>query len=380
MPSPQNLSPVSAVTAPDPYPYYAELTRQRPFGHDGALGVWVAADAASVTAVLREPALRVRPPAEPVPAGIVGTPAGQVYGHLVRMTDGDLQQRLKRLVVTALGTADAAVVAERAAERTADVLKAGGEAPLEELMFGVPARVVADLCGLDDRSDEASRLIGDFVGCIPATATAEQQATAARAAARLLEILGPRLDERGDGLLGELVRAATADDWHERAPLLANSVGLLSQTYDATAGLIGNTLLAVARDLAARPDRPAGWARFVREVARHDAPIQNTRRFASAAVRIGTEQVPAGQAVLLVLAAANRDPAVNDDPHVFRPDRPRPAMFTFGAAAHRCPGEDVAVAIASAVVDTLLSHGFDPATLPAGPAYRPLANARIPVL
>jgi cytochrome P450 len=125
---------------------------------------------------------------------------------------------------------------------------------------------------------------------------------------------------------------------------------------------------------------PARLEPFIREVARHDAPVQNTRRFAAEAVRLGDVRLAAGDGVLVVLAAANRDPAVNPDPATFRTDRADPALYTFGAAAHRCPGETVAVAITAGVVGTLLGQGYDPAGRPDPVTYRPLANARIPVL
>lgn len=369
------LGPITAVTAADPYPYYAELVADRPLHWDDGLGMWVAAGAAAVTAVLREPNLRVRPPAQPVPAGILGTPAGDVFGGLVRMTDGPDQARLKNIVIAALSRPNAADVAKLAAERAGHALARGATA--RDLLFGVPAQVVAVLCGLDDAAaDEASRLIGDFVQCIPASATPEQNAAAAVAAARLQELLGPALDERGSGLLGELVRAARADDWADAAPLLANGLGLLSQTYDATAGLIGNTLVALARGHATPPSDPDAWRALVREVARWDAPIQNTRRFAAEPVTIAGQTVAAGDAVLVVLAAANRDPAANDDPARFSADRTDPAIFTFGAAAHRCPGETLAVTIAAAVV----AEAHDTNPIDGQVTYLPLANARIPAL
>ncbi|SES04953.1 Cytochrome P450 [Streptomyces sp. yr375] len=375
-----STSPISAVRLPDPYPYYATLVAERPFAYDDDLSAWVASDAEAVTAVLRAEALRVRPPAEPVPAGIVGTPAGEVFGSLVRMTDGDVRGRLKRVVVDALGHADLAAAARLAADRTRAVLARGGEVPYEELMFGVPARVVAGLCGLDAGvDDEAARLIGDFVQCIPATATPDQQRAAAEAAGQLQKLLGPGIERAADGLLGDLVRAARAADWADTAPLLANAIGFLSQTYDATAGLIGNTLVALARGHAVPPTAD-GLELLVREVVRYDAPIQNTRRFAARPFRHRGAEVEPGQSVLVLLAAANRDPAANADPHTLRPGRPDPTVFTFGADAHHCPGRDLAVAIATATIDTLLTSGAHPSTLPTTPAYRPLANARIPLL
>lgn len=381
------LTPITAVVADDPYPYYAELVADRPFGFDDGLGLWVAASAAAVNEALTAPGLRVRPPAQQVPAGIVGTPAGDVFSRLVRMTDGPDQRRLKSIVESALGTARVEDVAAVASRRTAHALSSGGTT--RDLLFGVPAQVVAVLCGLDDPApSEASRLIGDFVQCIPASATPEQNAAAASAAAALTGLLGPKLDEHGTGLLAELVRAARADDWPDTAPLLANGLGLLSQTYDATAGLIGNTLVTLARGLA-RPAPslgrnrstardPDGWPALVREVARFDAPVQNTRRFVAEPVAIAGTPLAAGDAVLVVLAAANRDPAANADPDRFAADRSDPAIYTFGAAAHRCPGETLAVTIAAAVVAEALDQGVSLPVLPV--SYVPLANARIPVV
>ncbi len=79
---------VAAVIHPDPYPFYAALRAERPFDHDGRTGQWVAADAATVEAVLAHPACRVRPPSEPVPTHLVATRSGAVFGRLARMTDG----------------------------------------------------------------------------------------------------------------------------------------------------------------------------------------------------------------------------------------------------------------------------------------------------
>ena len=370
------LNPVTAVTAPDPYPYYAQLVAERPFGWSEELGVWVAASAAAVSAVLAEPGLRVRPAAEPVPAGIVDTAAGDIFGRLVRMTDGPAQRHLKEAVRRCLATPDPDRLAAIAAERTRLALR--GPTPSRDAMFGVPAYTVAVLCGLaGHEAEQATRLISDFVACIPASATVEQQAGAALAAEGLLGLIGPALDERRDGLLGALAGAARPGT--DRAALLANGVGLLSQTFDATAGLTGGLLVTLGRYADAEHRRPAELPAAAREVARYDAPIQNTRRFAVADVTVAGVRIAAGEAVLVVLAAANRDPAGNPEPDAFRPGRHRPAVFTFGAGGHGCPGASIAVGIATAVVGELLAAGIRPEDLrPSG--HLPLTNARIPVL
>lgn len=366
-------NPIDAVTAPDPYPYYARLVAERPLAFDEELGLWVAAGASEVIAVLNAPGLRVRPSAQPVPPGIQGTPAGEVFGSLVRMNDGETHTRLKAMVGTALARVEAESVRELAALAARRVLDESG-LDFDGLLFAVPVRVVAGLCGLPgEQADEAARLIGRFVTCLRPDATPGRLGEAAAAAERLKALMRPDTRPR-DGLLTALAHAAV----HAVSPdqVACNAVGLLSQTYEATAGLIGNTLLAMARQ-----EPPAALAPFIREVARHDAPIQNTRRFAAEPVRCGGSVIEPGQAVLAVLAAANRDPAVNPDPHRFAPDRTNAAVFTFGGAAHRCPGGEPAVAITEGAVGALLDAGFDPASeLSPEPAYRPSPNARIPVL
>jgi cytochrome P450 len=366
------VNPVTAVTHADPYAYYAELVSSRPCYVDAELNAIVLSGAELVRSALAEPALRVRPLAEPVPAGIADTAAGEVFGQLVRMTDGPVQHRLKSVVTTALGTLEESRVRDLTDRMAASILDRSGS--LDDILFRLPAQVVAALCGLTDGADaDAARLIGDFVMCLGAGATREQQAAAAAAAVQLQKLMAPQLAPDSHSLLGELVRAAHRADWPQRSALLANAVGFLSQTFDATAALIANTLIALARE-GVPSDNLAG---FVREVARHDPPVHNTRRFAAAPVTIGGQPVQQGQTVLVLLAAANRDPAANPHPSEFRPDRVSPALFTFGSAGHACPGEHLAIGISTAAVDRLLAAGVDPTELQLV-GYRPSGNIRCP--
>lgn len=371
-------SPLEAAAHPDPYPYYACLVAGHPLYYDEGLRMWVASDAASVDAILGHPACRVRPRSEPVPPGIVGTPAGDVYGQLVRMTDGPVQRRRTLLIAGALARLDAWAVRTVVAGQARRVLAAGSGGAAVELMFAVPVRAVAALCGLNAReADRAADLITEFVTCIPASATRAQQSAAAPAAGELRRLVSAAA-AREDGLIAPLLGTA---DRRDRDAMLANGIGLLSQTYEATAGLIGNTLVALGRREGGHPTGVRAMEAFVAEVARHDAPIQNTRRVVATPMRLGAHELAGGQPVLVVLAAANRDPAVNDEPGEFRPDRPAPKVFTFGSGAHRCPGRTLAVTIAAAVVGALLASGHDDPAGVVGPVrYLPLANARIPVL
>jgi cytochrome P450 len=84
--------------------------------------------------------------------------------------------------------------------------------------------------------------------------------------------------------------------------------------------------------------------------------------------------------VLVVLAAANRDPMANPDSDRFDVTRRDARVFSLGVGPHACPGRRIATTIATAAVAQLLANGFAIERLDPNPPYRPSANTRIPLL
>jgi cytochrome P450 len=125
----------------------------------------------------------------------------------------------------------------------------------------------------------------------------------------------------------------------------------------------------------------AEWiSTLVEETARHDPSVQNTRRFVAEATTLAATRLEAGDAVLLVMGAANRDPLLNAQPERFMLDRKDRRMLGFGHGPHRCPGQALACALAAAGVEALLTRGLDVAALrQRGWDYRASVNARIPI-
>jgi cytochrome P450 len=105
--------------------------------------------------------------------------------------------------------------------------------------------------------------------------------------------------------------------------------------------------------------------------------VQNTRRFVAAPCEIEGVSLNAGDVVLVLLASANRDPQLNESPDAFILDRPQRRSFTFGAGRHQCPGQLLALGIASATLSEILLH--PPALDRLAWKYRPSLNGRIPV-
>lgn len=377
-------NPIAAVTHPNPYPYYADLAANRPLYFDVDLNCWVAASAEAVTAVLSHELCRVRPPSEPVPTALLGSSAADIFGNLVRMNDGEAHRQLKPAVASTLMSVDT-TQAEAQAQKWARVLFEALRPDQQPAMcsafaFQLPVYVVGNLLGVPEAElPQVALWMADFVGCLAPGADAERVERGKNAARELLDFFTRLMETQmeGDSLLATLNRGHLP-----KHAVLANAVGFLSQSYEATAGLIGNTLVA----LACQPGllervmlEPRLLPAVIREVVRYDPPVQNTRRYLAGDGLVAGQMMREGETVLVVLAAANRDPQANPHPDQFDFNRTERRSFTFGLGAHACPGETLAVTIAQAGVEQSLASGLDLSAHITNLRYRSSANTRIPL-
>lgn len=390
-PADQPADPLQAATHADPYPYYAQLTGQRPVYFDKALSCWVISNAVAVAQVLEHPRCKMHPAGQPVPPVLQGSRAGTLFGHLVRMHDSPDPETWKLVAVGAFESIEQReldAIASEAAYRTASItLPTRRGQGLVDYCYQVPSQAIALLLGLSQAVVMvAARLTSLAVRCISPGGTPGQIAAGREATALLWQILEQVLElavpDRGRGGLRAL-RHAAVQSGAGRDAVIADAIGLMIQTFEVTSGLIGNALLALsaadAGDLGPAAV-PGGMNAFVREVLRHDPPIQNTRRFAWQRFCIADHTVEAGHCMLLLLAAANRDPMVNPAAHVFDPLRPQATLFSSGRAPHQRAGQRLAEAIAAAALRELLARGLEPRCLLKPVRYRWSVSARVPEL
>jgi len=321
---------LEAPSHPDPYAWYASLRAHRPLFFDGHIDLWVVSGPCLVEQALLHPQLRVRPPAEPVPRALQGRPVGEVFAQLVRMNDGEFHARHRPEVASHAGSFAALDVAEAAEAATRDLL---ARSEPNALLSAIPVQAMARLLGVPEGElDRTVAWVHEFTQGIAAGASPERIARADLAAQALLQ-QGER-----EGLP------------HARA---ANRIALMQQALDATAGLLGNSVRATLAQEALSVDATG----LVAQVVRADPAVHNTRRYAAVDLELGGEGIAAGQGLVLVLL----------------PDHP------FGAGAHACPGERIALQIATTALGTLQSLAPLARTFGALRGYRPLPNARIPV-
>lgn len=228
----------------------------------------------------------------------------------------------------------------------------------------VPIRVVSRLIGF--RSEDPDQLLAAAFASTEMLAAAQPVEAILDAMARTAEVmywideqLQAALTDGADGILGVLASAIGAGD-------LAASEGLvmlhtlLSAGGESTTSLLGNAvhLLATRPDLQAQlRDDPELLPAFVEEVLRLESPFRHHLRHVPADTELCGVPVPAGATVLLLWAAANRDPAEFDRPEEVVLDRAAPRHHVgFGRGIHLCVGAPLARLEAEVVLSRLLAR------------------------
>jgi cytochrome P450 len=254
---------------------------------------------------------------------------------------------------------------------------------IDELAFPVPFQVISELLDMPtDRADELRGWSQALTAGLEPAATMDDLDDAEAAVLQLVPYLVEIIEERraapGDDLLSGLL--AVEDDGDTLSPeeLISFVVLLYVAGHETTVNLIGNGMLALLRhpeELARWRADPALDETAIDELLRYDGPVQHTIRVAMVPITFeGARGEPVvaepGSTILTVLGAANRDPAVFQDPHRLRLTRPNAAKhLAFSAGIHYCLGASLAKLEASIAIGRLL-HRFDGIELAGEPHWR----------
>ncbi|MCK7622840.1 cytochrome P450 [Streptomyces sp. RS10V-4] len=404
------LDPSDPVFARDPYPSYARLRTQGPATRvtlPNGTQAWLVTGYDTARTVLADPRFsNVPPPAAGRPRP--DSPARRARAVLARHMlnrDAPDHRRLRDLVagsftpprVQALRPRIAQLADGLAAE-VADRLAGGGPVDVvDAFAFPLPVLVIADLLGVPERDRTDLRTwtyrVGSPADALPPGALDDAWACLYGYFTEL--IAAKRRAPAGD-VLSALV-ARSGDPGLDEGELLAMAFLLLFAGYETTMNLLASAallLLTHPRErAAARAGGPPYWAAVAEETLRHASPLEGaTWRRTTEPVDLGAGVTIPGQAsVLVVLAAANRDPDRFPDPDAFRParylaDGARPAPhLAFGHGPHVCLGARLArleAAIAlprlfAALPDAVLSAPagtlpYRPGLLVRGPRHVPV--------
>jgi cytochrome P450 len=380
------------ATLPDPYPALAALREASPFAEfDGKLVV--AGRHADCSAVLRHPNASSERNQSLLAAG--ASRRVRERPSFLSLDPPD-HTRLRRLVSKAFTPRMIARLEPRICAVTGELLTAAADAGELELVgqlaYPLPVRIISEMLGvpIEDHPRFAgwsARLAhslqpGFGVDSDAAASRAEAAQIASDEFAEYFRgLIAARRARPAADLLSDLIRAEDNGEMLTEDELIATCVLLLVAGHETTVGLISNAILALLRHpdqlalIAAHPDLAAD---AVEETLRYDAPVQMTARVARGGMQVGDIDAADGALVLLLLAAAGRDPAAFAEPDRFDLRRGATGHLAFAAGPHFCLGAPLARLEATTAVRAFAARLTRPELDADSLAYKPNFNLRGP--
>jgi hypothetical protein len=357
--------PLDPVYLDDPYPALRRMREIAPVNQT-PLGFWRLTRYADVWRLLHEVPAGVR-----TTAGLLPFISETLDGQREFMLEQDPPNhtRLRRLVSRAFTPravqrirADVQRIVDACLERVAD---RGTMDVIADLALPVPSTVICEMLGvpLADRetftvwtAEATHGLAGEIA---PPEVIERARAAGEHLAEYFTALIAERRARPGDDLLSVLIRAEEEGDRLSGSELISQSIGLLIAGFETTIGLIGNGV----RQLASHPDElaklradPTLLETAVEECLRFDGPIPLTVRVLHADAEFSGQVVPKDAFVWAMLAAADRDPSVFDDPERFDVTRQPNEHLAFGGGAHFCLGSHLARLEAQCAIGSLVAR------------------------
>jgi cytochrome P450 len=232
-----------------------------------------------------------------------------------------------------------------------DIAAAGPDARVDlvaTFAFPLPFNVICELLGVPD--EDRSALGRGLTAMLMPTTTGEEYARAKEASdlvvGMLEELVHAKQRAPGDDLVSGLISARDGDERLTTQELLSTIFQLIVAGHDTTASFIGNGVVALLthpEQLAALHADGTLLPEAVEELLRYDAPVpHSTFRYTVDDVELGGVTIPAGDQVIISLAAANRDDARYPEGDALDLRRQRGRHLAFGYGVHHCLGAPLA--------------------------------------
>ncbi len=304
-------------------------------------------------------------------AGITDGPLRRFFEHILFTQEGREHQRLRRLVATAFSprTVDRLrlSVHDHLGDLIDPIVERGGGELVGEVCKPLAIVTLCDLLGVPrediPRFQEWAGGMGLAFGHLSPEARQIVETSLEGISQYAETLIDRRRSKPGEDLISDLIRAEEEGERLSTEELMATVTNMLFAGYDTTYRQISLALLCLARN-------PGAWDRlatdgaqgpaFVEEVLRMEPIAHSTVRLATTDTEVNGIPLVAGAMIEPLIAAANRDPSVFEDPDQFVPGRKGPRPLSFGQGIHTCLGAALArleIAEAMAAVATRL-HGW----------------------
>lgn len=351
----------------NPFPVYAQLREHDPVRRmpDGSLFLTRHAD---LMAVYRDATVFSSDKhVEFAPKYGVASPLYEHHTTSLVFNDPPLHTRVRKLIMGALtrrAIADMEPGLVALVDSLLDRIEAeGGGDLIEDFASAIPVEIIGNLLGVPHAERGPLRAWSlAILGALEPVPTPEQHALGNRSVTEMLAYLRGLVADRrktpGDperDVFTRLIQGEANGEKLSEVELLQNCIFLLNAGHETTTNLIGNGLILLQEfpaqreqllaDLRAAADAAAKeqvLTLAVDECLRFESSNQLGNRRALSPASVGGVDLPAGALVTLCIGAANRDPAVYDQPETLNLRREGNKHLAFGFGIHQCAGLSLA--------------------------------------
>ena len=349
-------NPFSPRRYVDPYPLYEQVRAEGPISWQWTIQGWNVVGYDECEEVLRSNDVSVdRTEIMDLIAPYTKTDRETVgmFTRTMLMTDPPDHGRLRSLVNRAFTPRAVAALEPSIEKITLDLLHEIGDQRDVDVQKAfcdrVPIFAISDMLGFPRSDRERLKLISDeivkFIDPISGFDPYDMEAAVRDFRTLLGGLITEREAQPRDDMLSRLLAAEEDGDRLSRPELESMVALLLVAGHETTAGLLGNSLLALQHHPEAKAqlvEEPDIVDNAVEELIRYDSPVQGTDRVATADFELAGQQIKTGQMLGVFLGAANRDPRRYDRPETLQLDRHQPRPLSFGHGIHHCLGAALA--------------------------------------
>ena len=372
IPTGMQLTPFDETFRQDPHPHLKTVRETCPVRRDPEFNHVLISSEERVRDILRDHDLGVDPrKANPDDSIQQFSPMDDDIEPSMLFLDDPDHQRLRKLVAPAFAPRKAEAKREMIRE-VAETLVAAiepdgkGEFDLIETLAGpLPAVAIAKILGVDparqaqfkEWSETSSAAF--FTGGLDESLRGAGEAALENLRALFTDEVAKRRGQDPDDLIGQMVHAQEDGDRFTEAEILTMCNLLLIAGNVTTSDLIGNglrTLLLHPDQVESLKESPEKLPGAIEEMLRFDPPVTISGRITPEEMNLDGVHVRARESVSVLLSAANRDPAIHQDPDEFQIDREDPQHLSFGGGAHFCLGAHLARVEAQEAVRALLAR------------------------
>lgn len=360
-------SPVEHGFVQNPYTFYERARALGPVFYWQDYDKPCAVSHDIVNAVLRDRRWgREVPPESVVPTPPHIQPFMDIEAHSMLELEPPRHTRLRGLVMRAFSTRAIQrldpFIAELA-NKLVDDFSGDNIDLLTAFAEKIPVLTIARMLGVpSEMADQLLDWSHRMVGMYQANRDRAAEDAAAEASGEFAAYIGGFIDRRrrepDDDLITALIDAEENGQKLSRPELVSTCILLLNAGHEATVHAIGNGV----KTLLERGQNSAGLMRAgaidatVEETLRFDPPLHMFDRYAYTDIDIAGHRFRRGDKLALLLAAANRDPAVFPDPDYFDPARDARKQLAFGAGTHFCVGTGLAKLEVKRAFETLFKR------------------------